>query len=230
MLDRIPKSISPCPIKQSIVEIRFKTSFPADTISGIVHQSFSKEFPDRKALPVAEVPRQIILENPNLLEKPHYKYTQEPYTLQVGPKVFSLSVTDSYIGWKQFYKKIESCFETFFRLNISEKITRVGIRYVNFFDDHFLNTPNFDIFNNVELTFDIPNINRNKNEKFIRTTLEDGNFISNLIILNRTKYKNMDGSIIDIDTWYKNDVNNENIYEIIQKGRTILGVKKTRKL
>ena len=42
---QIPKKITPCPILEAIVEIRFEPEEPDDAIFGIIYNKFKKRFP-----------------------------------------------------------------------------------------------------------------------------------------------------------------------------------------
>ena len=43
-MEKLPISISPCPIIEAIFEVRFEASVPGDAISGIIFNEFKNEF------------------------------------------------------------------------------------------------------------------------------------------------------------------------------------------
>ena len=69
---QIPKKITPCPILEAIVEIRFEPEEPDDAIFGIIYNQFKKSFPEIEKLPILQIPDQFRSKDPNLIYKPHY--------------------------------------------------------------------------------------------------------------------------------------------------------------
>lgn len=43
---KIPKKITPDPISESVVELRFKTNLPADAVFGMLYKKLNEMFPD----------------------------------------------------------------------------------------------------------------------------------------------------------------------------------------
>ena len=67
-----PKKITPCPIIESVVEIRFDSAIPAEAIFGVVYNAFNDIFPNKPInLPILQIPEQIRNSDPNLQYKPH---------------------------------------------------------------------------------------------------------------------------------------------------------------
>lgn len=55
-----PKKISPCPIVEASVEIRFTSEVLPDAIFGIIYQAFKDEFSSKpEKLPILQLPEQI---------------------------------------------------------------------------------------------------------------------------------------------------------------------------
>jgi len=63
----IPKKITPCPIIDSTIELRFQTSVEPGAVFGIVYNAFKKEYPNVEKMPILNVPEQIRLVDPNLI-------------------------------------------------------------------------------------------------------------------------------------------------------------------
>jgi len=210
MKKRIPKTIEPCPIRDSIVEIQFNTTIiHPEVIFGKVMDAFSNIFPGEniKSLPILELPKQLIEKRPELKFKPHYQFKDDTFVMQIGPQVFSIGVPNHYVGWTAFYKKIEECFSKFIELKIVESIKRLGIRYISFYEQNFIGIDNFDIFKHIDLEYSLPDIERTKKEMHIRTLLVNGQYSSNLRVLNNVAMNDQVGSIIDIDTSCTNSIN-----------------------
>ena len=88
---QLPKVISPCPIIEAIVEVRFDASIPSDAIFGVVYNEFKNDFPKKpESLPITQLPEQIRNNEPNLLYKPHYRLSDSTFLLHVGQKVISI--------------------------------------------------------------------------------------------------------------------------------------------
>ncbi len=193
----LPLEITPCPIVEAVIEVRFESSVPGDAIFGIVYKEVKDEFPRLERLPILQIPESIRSSDQNLIFSPHYKLTSSNYALQIGPKVFSLSNINGYCGWTTFFEKIHTIFEKIFNLNFLEKITRLGLRYINIFDGiNIYERSNLELIlkdqhitNNVNLTILLPA------NKFINTLrmVTDAKFVGN-------DGKELRGSVIDIDT------------------------------
>ncbi len=214
----LPNKISPCPISEAIVEIRFDSSFPPDAIYGVVYNAFKENFPKPQNLPILQIPEPIRLQDPALRFKPYYKLTNSGFIFQIGPKVCTLSSIKEYAGWTAFLVKIRDSFKRLFDLEIIDKVTRLGIRYINFFEAD-------DIFDKVNLKISMGSEPFQSEHTIIRTSIKSGEFISNLQISNKVILnqggKNQEGSIIDIDVVAidipQEDIKNK-IIELVEKG------------
>lgn len=199
--EKLPAKIEPDPILEAVVEARFKTSYPRDAIYGMLYKDIVAKFPKAINLPITQLPEEIRKIDPNLQYKPYYKFSNEKYIFQFGPQLFSLTNYNQYEGWEKFLEQIEECLSIIEKLEIADTITRLGIRYINFF-----NRADYgDIYNrmNVELLLNKSPIE--DQEIYIRAllNLEEFKFKSNFQIANNIEMKKNDalqtGSIIDID-------------------------------
>jgi uncharacterized protein (TIGR04255 family) len=132
---KIPKKITPCPIMEAILEIRFSSIIPEDANFGIIYDKFKDSFSKVEKLPILQLPDQIRSSDSNLIHKPHYKLFSDEFIIQVGPKVFSLVTVGEYPGWDKYFSSINEVFGVLFKLNIIENVNRMGLRYVNIFKD-----------------------------------------------------------------------------------------------
>ena len=93
----LPKKINPCPILESIIELRFSTSFPHDAIFGIIYKEFKDLYPKVEPLPILQLPEIVRREDKNLLYKPYsngyygrFWYGGNPFcTVDVHGRTFS---------------------------------------------------------------------------------------------------------------------------------------------
>jgi uncharacterized protein (TIGR04255 family) len=212
---KIPKQITPCPIAEAIFEIRFDSLLPGDAIFGVFYREFKDQYKDLIKQPILQLPDAVRSSDPNLIYNPHYKLQKDNFLLQIGPKVFSLVNLKEYSGWDTFSKKILTTIEKVAKTDAVSKITRVGLRYVNFFENLdiyersnlklILNEKPFDA-SNFDLTAQVPT------EKcLVRVKIANNATI-------KIENKISTGSLIDIDVVYQNinDSFFENVGDIIE--------------
>jgi len=213
MLEKLPKKITPCHIKDAIIELRFETSMPPDAIFGVIYQEIKDDFPKLENLPITQLPEQM-RKDINLLYKAYYKLTNKNFVFRVGPKMVSVSNIEEYAGWNNFSKKFYKCYSKIEKLKIIDKIVRLGMRYIDFYE--------FDIFDKVNLNINKENQPLQSNDIFIRTLLERGRFKQTLQVSNNAemqlKLGLKKGSVIDIDTYIENSNIKNNMKELIEKG------------
>jgi uncharacterized protein (TIGR04255 family) len=68
---QLPKKISPCPITEAIVELRFESDIPNDAVFGIVYQDFKTDYPVLEDLPILQLPESIRKQDKALHYKPY---------------------------------------------------------------------------------------------------------------------------------------------------------------
>lgn len=213
---KIPKSINPCPIAEAVLEIRFKPSVHPNAVFGLTYDKFKVEFENLEKLPILQIPESILSIDPNLRHKPHYKSEKDNIIYQIGPDVLSISNIKKYEGWENFSIRIKNMLEKIHNANVIGEITRIGIRYINFFGD-------MDIFNNIRLKLFIDDESFSSEQLIINSTLKTGSFYTTLKIVNNADLKSKDfnnkGSAIDIDTFITNDKKslNDNVYTTIDE-------------
>ncbi len=210
MMQKVPKKLKICPIKESIFEIRFSTDIPSDAIFGIVYSHVGDIFPKNsiKQLPILQIPEQLRNNDPKLKYQALHRLIKDNLSLSVGPNVLTFGNHQEYVGWTRWSEFFENIIEKLKSTNIFQKVERIGLRYINIFNEN--------IFNNLNIEL---KINKNKliNETSnLRTELLDSGFIKILQIGNAVKIQNntnaFTGSLIDIDCIY--NFNNESFIKI----------------
>ncbi len=219
-LHQLPKRISPCPIVEAIVQIRFSSAVLPDAVFGIMYQEFAKDFSGKvEKLPILQLPEPIRAVDPNLMYQPHYKLRNANLVLQVGPRVASLSNSKEYMGWDDFSRKLIEVFSRLQKLSIVKAVERLGIRYINLFKD--------DIYNNINLRILMDDQPLRTLRKTLRAELEDSGFITTLQIANPAKIQlqtqAIEGSVIDIDVARQSFDTDffQDMEDILQKGHNI---------
>jgi len=206
---KIPQKITPCPIIEAVVEIRFKSKLPSDAIFGIIYNEFKNDYKTLQKLPILQLPEEVRSKDPNLKYQPYYKLITDNFILQIGPHILSLVNIGSYVGWQKFFEKIIETFSRINKLAIISKINRLGIRYINFFE--------LNIFEKINLKFYLSDNTFSAQQITFKSTINTGKFLSNLQILNNgiITVNNLQktGSVIDIDTYTQNE--NKDIFSTL---------------
>jgi uncharacterized protein (TIGR04255 family) len=192
-----PAKITPDPIIEAIIELRFHASVPDEAVFGIIFNAVTGEFPSTESLPITQLPEVIRKQDPNLAFTPHYQLRHDDYSMLVGPKVITFTNKNSYTGWDYFVSKINSNLSKIQNLNIIKNTERLGLRYVNFFE-------NSDIFIDSNLRTDFTNYRYPLKHSLIRNEYEVGEFlvitqVANNADLTMNQSQKKHGSIIDID-------------------------------
>jgi|SRR5690606_23903151 len=189
----LPQSINPCPILDALFEIRFTTNIYPSAVFGMIYNALKDDFPKVEDLPILQLPEAIRANDPNLKFKPHYRISNDGFVTQIGPDVVSISSFPKYSGWSEFSSQIFSILNKIENIGIVNSVTRIGIRYINFFEN--------DIFKDIDLKICIGDDHIAYQNTVVRTEIEQGSFKSSLQVANNAKHNNKLGSIIDIDTF-----------------------------
>lgn len=192
--------ITPCPILETAVELRFESSLPSEAVFGIIYNQFKDVYETVEKLPILQLPEQIRMTDANLKYKPYYKLAKDNIVLTIGPKVISIGCINNYIGWDEFSEVINTHIKKVLRTKAINKITRYGIRYINFFST--------DIFNNIKLQVKADDFPYKLKEPFIKTFIYHNKYTillqlaSNASILKDSKQHK--GSVLDLDVSLSN--------------------------
>ena len=76
--------------------------------------------------------------DPNLKHQALYEIlsTDKPYKIVLGHNSLGIALNGEYQGWDEsFFPEIKKLYEKIFNKGLIEKITRCGLRYVDFFQD-----------------------------------------------------------------------------------------------
>lgn len=201
----IPTKITPCPLVEAVVEIKFDSDINPDAIFGIIYSEFIEEYTTTTKLPILQVPEAIRLKDPNLVYQPHYKLSKDNFIFQVGPKMISINNTKEYVGWDSFKKKVEDNLIKIESLGIIKEVKRLGLRYINFYKDK-------NIFEDVKLTCNLEDRDFKDQNLLLRTEMPSDGFNGILQIANKSKViidsAETNGSIIDIDVFRESKIEN----------------------
>lgn len=193
---RIPKRITPDPIIEAVVEIKFEPKVPPDAILGLVYRKIEDKYKNIQKLPILQLPDEIRTRDSNLRYQPYYKMTHGNFVFQIGPRVLSLSVA-KYPGWDSFAQEINYIYNQCNDSRILDKIVRLGMRYIDFFDSN--------MFKHCLLSLYLQGRDFSEQATALHTQVAHDKYVSDLRISNMATVtkegKNREGSIIDIDTY-----------------------------
>ncbi len=207
----IPVRIDTCPIVDSVIEIRFNTNIFPNAVFGLIFNALRNEYPHAEKLPILQLPEQLRDVDPNFKHKAHYKIiSKDNFSVQIGPDMIALGSPIPYPGWDTLSGKLFYVIDEVFKIGIIDQVTRLGIRYINFFD--------YNIYDKVNLTINVKSDVLGATNTTLRTELEKAGFLNTLHISNDAKRivdnQQIAGSIIDIDTFkIYNETNFHSIYK-----------------
>lgn len=192
---KVPIKISPCPIIESVVELKFESKTPPMVIPGIVYDKLKGTFPILEKLPVMEFPSAIRDNDPNFKYSPYFRMRNKDFIVQIGPRCFSVLCPKEYKGWTLFKKQIEEVFQVINGLKIIDQPIRLGVRYINFFD-------NKNIFEKIKIKLELASYKLIGDDikNVVHTELVVGNFRSVIQLANNATLNSTEkGSTVDID-------------------------------
>lgn len=194
-IDKVPKKIEICPIKEAILELKFEPSdLPYDVVPGLLFNSLKKGgYTKVEALPNSQLPHFIRETDPNMKFAPYHCLRGEKFLIQVGPRALSIVAQNEYPGWTAFSREIELAISTAQAISFTERPISVGLRYISFFEnDNVLEKKlisSVSIANNSLLT----------EKTVLRSEFLYEEFTCILQLTNQAVLKEKAGSLIDVD-------------------------------
>lgn len=132
--ERLPLKISPCPIVEAVVEIRFTSTSAWRNLPGMFYPHVRERYPVEKELPLASLPEEIRAKEASLTYQPLLQYIGEEFRMQFGPRGLSLVTgTHDYPGWSKVEQEMDWLLGKVRASGIISETERVGLRYVDFF-------------------------------------------------------------------------------------------------
>jgi uncharacterized protein (TIGR04255 family) len=142
-LDRVPTRITPCPILEAILEVRFVTSTPWSVLPGLLFQQIRDKYCEPEDLALAKVPEEIRRTDSNLSCLPLVSFKGSPFSIRLGPRVITLHSLGEYPGWTEIQTEMEWLMERIRTAGFFGEGERLGMRYIDFFEGDLF--PNFRI-------------------------------------------------------------------------------------
>ncbi len=202
-IETMPKYLDNSPLYSVILEIRFTSQVPDEAVPGLL---YSKLLADgvsiqSESLPVSQLPLALRQQDPNLKFAPTQQFSLLDQTINIGSNVLSLEANNglkekSYPGWDAFSSQFEALLG---KLNFISEIERIGLRYVNFFQEEDLLSEL-----NVELTTGWESRGAEAGSTIIFSVQEEQMKSKVTIACDATiedKSGKREGQVIDVDTY-----------------------------
>lgn len=194
----IPIKIDPSPLAEAVVDVRFMPSIPPAAVFGYAYDLLKDRYGNVAALPILQVPEEIREKDSNLIFQPHYRMDSMPFVLQLGPRIFNLAALDKdYPGWSIFRDEICRIFDALSDKGVIGTVTRVGMRYINFFEGNVFQISNFSVTLGSTSLLD--------QKTLLRVQFSDNGLVTAVQVTNdgnlRTGKESKHGSIVDLDTF-----------------------------
>lgn len=195
-----PTKITPDPIVEAVVELRYESDVPSDAILGMLFHHVKSKYTDFKKLPITAIPEEIRINDPNLQFSPYHQSQSGPFKLNVGPRVISLSNTGQYVGWKKnYFPEIKELLESVKAAGIVKHFSRLGVRYIDFFESN--------IFENINLSIKLNNNPLDSLQTTFSAIFKTKGFLTKTQVVNNlnVNIQGIDkvGSIVDTDTYFE---------------------------
>ena len=196
--ERLPLKITPCPIVEAVMEVRFVPNRPWDHFPGLFAEKFGPRYPKEEDTGVSQIPQVLRERDQSLAHLPYRRFIGDHFTLLTGPHVVGLATKhNAYPGWDSFWQEMTQVLVGLQQMGIVRETTRLGLRYINFFV--------FDVFDHLSLSLNVVGNPMKNPETGVSTVLVQTPFRHLLQINNSAVIAGSDkqpklGSILDIDT------------------------------
>ena len=191
------------------MEVRFDSKYDGGAVFGIIYKYLveNDEYEDPIELPSLRLPKEFVDGNEMLKFQPHYRLinkTKKNLMVQIGPKVFSIIITNEYPGWNEFLVIIKNAIDKLHKSQVISLVNRMALRYINFFETNILEKSN--------LKFSLDDTDLSNYPSSLQIDIPKNSF-ENVLRINNNATVNRDntlltGSIIDIDTFIQKPMEN----------------------
>jgi uncharacterized protein (TIGR04255 family) len=197
-MDKLPIKISPCPIMEATVELKFSSNLPKGAVFGVLYNYLKETFGKVEQLPTAMLPPEVMESDPNLKYRAHYKLTDGVFNAQIGHNVIAFHSPVEYVGWQNFSGNLISFFNKVKESGVVSNPESLLLRYLNFFE--------VNIYEHIRFRIELMNQEHISNNLVMRTEIKDGDFIKVLQLANNVtvtgNFGQKTGSLIDITCVY----------------------------
>lgn len=195
---RLPTKITPCPIVEAILEIRFVTSESWRTLPGLLYAKIRDRYPEQKDLALADMPEEMRRQQVAFANLPHMQFLGADFLIQFGPRVISLvTKPNKYPGWAALEKEMTWLLARLKECGFISEGERLGVRYVNFLHQN--------VFDQLILGVCVGQQPLTSGETAVTSVLRKKPFSARLHVANSVllgdEAEVRKGSVLDIDVW-----------------------------
>lgn len=196
-LDKLPSHITPCPILEAVMEIRFVTGHDWALLPGLLFTLIREHYPIMEKLPIASMPEDILRNDPGFTYAPRMRFIGEKFVVQFGPRVVSLLTKGEYPGWNRVESELLWLLERLQSAGFIHEGERLGMRYIDFFEGDIFSRLVLDVRSNGQSVSGV--------EMNFATVFRRGDLTARLVLNNGALVtlgsKVASGSILDLDVW-----------------------------
>lgn len=219
------QSLANPPVVDAIVELRFESEMPSQVIAGILfNQLGERGYTSFDELDVAQLPKEIKDNDPNLRFAAHYRFGNEQYFVTVSSRVISIvakCVGDStYQGWEDFKSEITEVLDKFQALSVTSGFSRVGVRYVNLFEQS-------DILGRMNISLNVPRGDDLTDECAFGFVYKQDGVHTRINFATKANMRFFDnsektGAVLDIDSYTEDsEINFSTVNNLIEDGHRL---------
>ena len=198
----VPKRLKKEPLLEAIWEMRFASDrgSVAELLPGLIYRAMSTEFPNIERLPAADLPSAIVQQDAKLRYVPTVRLEGNPYSIQIGEHVVSLSCRLPYTGWGNFRPKIMELVELLKETSLINRPERFSLKYIDIIQ--LTESPSLKP---LRVVLQLGTYELSSNHVQLRTELPENGFLHIVQIVSSAQAvlatgERFEGLLIDIDT------------------------------
>jgi uncharacterized protein (TIGR04255 family) len=196
-LERLPARISPCPILEAVMEIRFVTGEDWALLPGLLYTQIKERYPRSEKLPIAEMPEEFFRNDAGLTYSPRMRFIGDSFVIQFGPRVVSLLTRGAYPGWRRIREELSWLLDRLEKAGFVHEGERLGMRYIDFFEEDIFSRLVLEVLSDGQ---PVTGVEMSFATVFRRDDLTARLILNNGAMVTRG-HEVISGSILDLDVW-----------------------------
>lgn len=208
----IPTYLEHQPVIEASFELRFNKEIQiSEIIPGYLFHSLDCKKPITN-LPASQIPKNVRDSDENLHFALVHRLEWKNYLIGISDHGIVISTKENYKGWTDFKDTILTVINALSKLNINDRIERIGIKYVDFFEMKSKKDCQFDKLN---IEFRLANEDLGANRLTMRLERIGDEYdtviqvISHAVVMSENGQFNKNGLVLDIDTIKNLNVNSD---------------------
>lgn len=211
MPSKLPKSISPNPLINTTVEVRFASTLEAENVLNFYLDLLRDELPKVYDRRLPQISGEI--QDPRMKYAANYIFQNDDFSVSADHNIISFGNVGTYKFWDHYFPFIKKTLLKLSNTGVVQKIERIGLRYASFLPYKSEDLP----IVNLEVSFDLDDYKRRND--FLRSEFFNDRYT---LIFQLKRYvkdnENNDGVLIDIDAVCTDNIPqifNDDFFEII---------------